>query len=459
MNDLAAVQSWLDDELPALRAEYGVPGCSVAVLAGGAVAAGATGVLNLRTGAPVSTGSLFQIGSVTKLWTTALVMQLVEAGRVDLDAPVRTYLPGFRVVDAQAGASTTPRHLLSHTSGIHGDAFIATSRGDDAVARYVDEVVPTLVQDIAPGSVLSYCNSGYTVLGRIAEVLHGKPYHVLVRELIGAPLGLERWATVPEEALLHSTAVGHVPTGADGALEPAPFWNLPASLGPAGAMLAMDARSLLAFADAHIGDETLVKTQTLEAMWRPQATIPGGLLGSTHWGLGWMLFDWDGHRVVGHDGGTYGQTCSFRMAPDAGIAVVSQVNSTASLGVHRRVMERVFDELAGITVPAPETPPARPEPADRDRFSGRFATPVTELEIGVADDGTVHATETALTEEARLLSPEAQRTALVRLDDDRLIGTEAPTGVHEVFTFLGGGAGEPATHVFRGGRALPRVAA
>jgi CubicO group peptidase (beta-lactamase class C family) len=81
----------------------------------------ATGVLNRRTGASVTADSVFQLGSVTKLWTSTLAMQLVDEGLVDLDAPVRTWLPAFRLADEQAAARITTRQLLSHTCGFYGE--------------------------------------------------------------------------------------------------------------------------------------------------------------------------------------------------------------------------------------------------------------------------------------------------------------------------------------------------
>ncbi len=114
-----------------------VPGAAVAVGMDDRLAEAATGVINLDTGVEATADSLFQVGSVTKVWTAALVMQLVREGLVDLDQPVRRYLPGFGVVDAAASDSITVRQLLAHTGGFDGDLFEDTGRGDDAVTRLV----------------------------------------------------------------------------------------------------------------------------------------------------------------------------------------------------------------------------------------------------------------------------------------------------------------------------------
>ena len=114
MQTWLTVQSWLDGNLARLIGKYDVPAASIAVFADGEVSAAAAGVLNLNTGVEATTDSIFQIGSITKLWTTTLIMQLVAEGKVDLDRPVRDYLPEFKLADEGAAAAVTPRHLLTH---------------------------------------------------------------------------------------------------------------------------------------------------------------------------------------------------------------------------------------------------------------------------------------------------------------------------------------------------------
>jgi CubicO group peptidase (beta-lactamase class C family) len=109
MSTLRDVRTWLAEQLPALIEKYDVPGAAVAVLAGGEVVDAAAGVLNKATGVEATADSLFQIGSVTKLWTSTLVLQLVDEGKVDLDVPVRTYLPELRIGDEAAAAQITAR--------------------------------------------------------------------------------------------------------------------------------------------------------------------------------------------------------------------------------------------------------------------------------------------------------------------------------------------------------------
>ena len=126
----------------------------------------------MRTGCPVPTDALFLPGSIGKVYTATLVMMLADEGKLDLDTPIRHYLPDFEVHDAHARDTVTVRHLLTHTSGFDGDLFIDTGRGDDALARYVAGCAD-LPQIVDPGRIWSYSNSGYAILGRLVEVLSG----------------------------------------------------------------------------------------------------------------------------------------------------------------------------------------------------------------------------------------------------------------------------------------------
>ena len=164
MSTLRDVEAWIDDRFPVLAREHRVPGAALGVLADGEMIDAATGVLSLATGVEATPDSVFQIGSTTKLWTASLVMQLVDEGRLDLDQPVRRYLPEFRIADEAAAASITARQLLSHTAGFEGDIFTDTGKGDDCLEKFVLTLGET-PQLFPPGERFSYNNAGYCVLG------------------------------------------------------------------------------------------------------------------------------------------------------------------------------------------------------------------------------------------------------------------------------------------------------
>jgi CubicO group peptidase (beta-lactamase class C family) len=169
---LADLAPELKEIVDRYRREDHVPGVTVAVAVGDEVIEYAAGVLNLNTGVEATTDSLFEIGSITKTFTATLVMQLVDEGLVDLDEPVRTYVPEFATPDREAAERVTVRQLLCHTSGIDGDVFDDFGCGDDALARYT-EALKSRRQLHALGQMFSYCNSGYSVLGRLIERVSG----------------------------------------------------------------------------------------------------------------------------------------------------------------------------------------------------------------------------------------------------------------------------------------------
>ncbi|HUQ59180.1 serine hydrolase domain-containing protein, partial [Lentzea sp.] len=220
-------------DLSELIARHDVPGAQVAVLADGEIRDRAAGVLSLHTGVEVTPDSVFKIGSITKIWTATLVHHLVTDGLLDLDEPVTEHLPGL-------GPGITARHLLTHTSGLDANHFTDTRTIEEFVAAIADAPRP-----FPPGAVFSYSNSGYTVLGRLVEVLRGKPFHDVLRSELVTPLQLKTVATDVYEAILHRAAIGHT----DGV--PATKWAVSYSTAPSGSHLAMSARDLMEFVRLH----------------------------------------------------------------------------------------------------------------------------------------------------------------------------------------------------------------
>ncbi|TQM84921.1 CubicO group peptidase (beta-lactamase class C family) [Saccharothrix saharensis] len=373
--------------LSELCEEHLVPGASLAVLVDGEVHECATGVLHRGTGVEATTDSLFQIGSITKLYTATLVMQLVAEGVLDLDAPVVTVLPEFAVADEVATKTVTPRQLLSHTSGIDGDFFHDTGRGDDCVAAYV-AACAGLGQNHPPGATMSYCNSGFTVLGRIVEVLTGQVWDVALRERLLDPIGAHRTVTLPEDVLRFRSALGHLGEPGEEPV-PAPVWGLARSAGPAGTINAT-AADVLRFARLHLDggrapDGTVVlPAEHVAAMHRPFVQLPAGHAARMCWGLGWITYDWPGGPVIGHDGATVGQKAFLRVVPGAGVAAVLLTNGGVPAEVSQRLFAELLGEHAGVVVPTFE-PPAEPPEVDLSRYVGSYVREGYDVEVSERD--------------------------------------------------------------------------
>ncbi|MCF6468387.1 beta-lactamase family protein [Nonomuraea sp. MG754425] len=446
MTKLATVANWLDERLPGLIAEHHVPGAVIGVHADGEHLERAAGVLNTRTGVPVTTDSLFQIGSISKVWTATLALQLVEDGRLDLDRPVRAYLPDFRPADESAALITT-RHLLCHTAGFEGDRFTDTGRGDDAIARYVD-LLGDAPQLFEPGELLSYNNAGYCVIGRIVETLRGRPYIECLREHLIRPLGLTHTATDAEEAILHRAAVGHFLSGPGGSPWPAGVWALPRSLAPAGSALAMSVGDLLAFARGRLPDGGgVLDAETVRAMRTEQVRGPLVTGHGDAWGLGWEIFHFGGHTVYGHNGDTIGQSAFLRLLPERDLAVALLTNGGHGVALHHELLGHVLDELAGIELPALPVP--RPGVIDATRYLGSYGNSSTNVTISQDDDGAIWA------EQASTGSAPPQRFQLLPHHGDTLITAQPHQGIHRTRSFVGDD-GHGRARFLHDGRALPR---
>jgi CubicO group peptidase (beta-lactamase class C family) len=357
-----------------LASETKVPGAALGIWADGQEILVAHGLLSTATGVDTTPGSLFQIGSITKVWTATMIMQLVEEGRLSLDSTVADVLAGVRLGTEDSSAEVTVRHLLTHTSGIDGDIFTDTGRGDDCVARYV-ELLAGAARNHPLGAAYSYCNSGFAVLGRMVEVLDDRIWDQSLRSRLVGPLGLTQTVTLPEEAIFHRTAVGHRDHPRES--EPVTTWALPRSIGPVG-LINASVHDILTFARLHLdggvtsAGERLLTAGSVGDMQQPQFAIPSLDGRGDAIGLSWRLNDWGGRRIFGHDGGTVGQLAYLRIDPEARFAVCLLTNSSMSETLYQRLFSEIFDEYVGVTPPPPPQPTADAIPDDLGRHVGRY---------------------------------------------------------------------------------------
>lgn len=340
-------------------ARWAVPGIAVGVLKEGETTLLAAGTANLNSGQAVAPGTLFQIGSITKIFLTTAVMRLVDEGKVSLDAPLATYLPDLRLVDADLPNRLTLRHLVTHTSGLFGDHFVDFGWGDDATARYLASLAE-LRQVHAPDETWSYCNSGFVIAGRIIEVVTGKPFETALRELVLDPLGLQHSFLFANEAIVHAVAAGHL-HGDDGRNTVATPWPIARCSNAAGGIVASTA-DLLRFAAFHMGDgtaggERVLSADSLKAMQTPQVRLNDAI----EWGLGWRLSSVDGVRTVAHDGGTNGFNAQFTVVPERNWAIAALTNSSRGSAAYRSIVRWAMAHDLGLEQPEPARVALPPE--------------------------------------------------------------------------------------------------
>ena len=206
--DFDSVDKYIQGEMK----EIGIPGLALAIVHDDQIVHQKGFGIADPSGHPVTPQILFNIASVSKAFTALAVLQLAEAGKMELDAPVQKYLPYFRVVDLNASSQITVRDLLNHVSGIPEAAGNDYSERDDTSDFALEKRVRALsaIQlDRPVGSSFEYSNANYDTLGLIVQTVSGQPYEMYVQQNIFTPLEMNNSFSSRDEALQHGLATGY----------------------------------------------------------------------------------------------------------------------------------------------------------------------------------------------------------------------------------------------------------
>lgn len=330
---------------------------------------------------PVTVDTVFPLASVTKVFTATAVMQLVERGLIDLDAPASHYLPEM----AQSGrfdAGPTVRQLLTHHSGLTGNIMegFELKEPDPTAFRKVPRLLAGLPSASAPGTVFAYCNAGYSLLGCVVEKASGTGYADFVTRGILEPLGMSRSRFFLTRADAEGAAVGYE------GRTPVPLY--PIRDIPAGGLLstASDMERFMAFVFDRGRDRVLGRA-AFDAMTRRQNA--GVVLdGDFTIGLGWWLispFAVD-ERFVSHAGDIPPWHSVLVTIPDLRIGVFLAANSSrdpsALIPLAVEIVRAVYADRVGAPVDDPPLPPkARLDGPALERLAGRYASPLGLLRI------------------------------------------------------------------------------
>jgi CubicO group peptidase (beta-lactamase class C family) len=365
-------------------------------------------------------------------------------------------MPELKLANADVAETVTMRHLLTHTSGIDGDVFTDTGRGDDCLEKYVD-LLADAAQNHPLGATFSYCNSGFSVLGRIIERLTDSTWDQAMRDRLFTPLGLTRTVTLPEEAILHAAAVGHVE--ADGKQVPTPVWGLPRSVGPAG-LITSTVADVLGFARMHLNDglaadgTRVLSEESVAAMAAFETDLPDKHVLGDSWGLGWIRFGWDDQRLIGHDGNTLGQAAFLRLLPDEGLAVTLLTNGGNTRDFYEDLYRELFAELADLEMPEPLTPPAEPVSVDLAPYLGKYERASVRLDVLERDGLAILRTE--ITGPLAALVPETvHEYPMTAVDEGLFVVKEPEAQTWTPVTFYDLPTGE--TYMHFGARATPKA--
>lgn len=353
------------------------PGVSMGIVHGGELIwAKGFGFSDREAGAPATPRTRYRIASITKLFTSTALLRLRDAGRLSLDDPVAKLIPGFAVGDPFADdPSITVRHLLTHTSGLPGEA---------AFPYWTDHEFPTMEALLAalPGQTkpfatetrFRYSNLGLALAGRVVEAVSGEPFEAYVVRHILEPLGMAETTVTSEGARRGGLAVGYGRRMPDGSRRVLPFTD---SKGlTAAANMTSNVEDLARFVAFHLGGgdwaaSPVLKLSTRREMQRVHWLFPSWKGGR---GLGFWVRPFDGRSLVGHGGWVGGYQTQISFIVEDGMGVICLTNADdGSPGLYLEQAFRVVGP-ALAKASAPERAPAQPDPA-WDAYVGSYADP------------------------------------------------------------------------------------
>jgi CubicO group peptidase (beta-lactamase class C family) len=432
----------VDSLVVAEMSRMNVPGAQIAVVQDGRVTyTRGYGVADVESGRPVTEHTLFQLGSVTKLFTATLLAQLASEGRLDLQAPISRYvtdLSGRRV------GEVTAQQLIVQTAGLM-DRFQPFGRTDDAALGEHFAALGDTVVILEPGRIFSYSNLGFSLAGYVAERATGTPFAALMDSVLLRKLGLGRATFRIQHAVTHDFSQGHgaLATGAVGVLRPVPGNSAEWPAGFLYATAAEIARVAIALMGNGVLDgERVLAPDAERAITTGYIGIPGTLTDRAGYGMHTDTIA--GERVWFKDGFEPGYSSQVKMWPDRQLAVVISSNTEQDLPA------RLLDPIAGVVSgrPAPATrlipPVERPQTAaDRAALLGRYQAR-SSIEIAEGPSG------------LELRYPRA--TAQIRMTGpDRFFVTQpGTTGGERMYLVLRDPGGR-VLYLHSGGRVIPKL--
>lgn len=346
--------------------------------------------------------TVYRIGSVSKLFTDIGVMQLVERGQLDLDAPVQKYLPDFHPHNP-FGTPLTLRQLMSHRSGLLreppiGNYFDPSELSLGAMVQSLNDTA--LVY--APETHTKYSNAGVAVVGYLLEKQSGQPFAAYLRQAVLDPMGLRNSAFQPQPELIQKLAKAYM-WSYDGLSFQAPTFEL--GMAPAGCMystvLDLARFESVLFNQGRGPNAQVLKPETLQKMWTPQFAQPGATSG---YGIGFRISQLEGHREIGHGGAIYGFATQLAALPDEKLGVVTVTTLDAANAVTSHVAQEALQLMLAAKQhsPLPEIPAATLISSEHIRqVAGRYGQGEDTVDL-TARNGELFMLRTAGGEEVRL---------------------------------------------------------
>jgi CubicO group peptidase (beta-lactamase class C family) len=355
MTPLVSYAPSLEARLDEVLAHGDVPGAAVAVSWGDEAIQAAAGVRNIGTREPATHDTLWQVGSISKIYTATLVMMLAEAGGIDLDAPVSRQLQSgwLTTADPELASAITPRQLLTHASGLDADRYFHSEGEWEAVDRFL-QALEDVAHVMEPGAGYSYSNPGFGLLETMVALTAGQAYARVLHDRLLGPIGAELTEVRLERAVSRRLALGHAKGfGGEGYWGPRWRWI---DLSPGVGGVAAALTDVLKLARLHlVNKDSLLTKPTRGAMQEPTVSTPVlSRKSAVGRGLGWAVHRWGDLTLVGHDGDTIGQQALLFLAPDRDFAFVAAGNSNRTAPRLLALAEAVIGDLLEA---APRDPP------------------------------------------------------------------------------------------------------
>jgi CubicO group peptidase (beta-lactamase class C family) len=307
----------LDALIHAAMQQWGIPGLNVMVRQHGKILEQHSyGFANLEHGVPVKAETVFQIGSIGKQFAATAVMLLVEAGKIDLEAPISTYFSGV----SESWSGVKVKHLLTHTAGVLTDFSGVDLRADLSEDELLEKILAGNLE-FAPGDQFSYSNDGYKLVGILISKVSGMFYGNFLQQEIFQPLGIDDAAIVPNRA------AGYVHQGPDLRNQD---WVSPTFNSTADGAIYMTLEDFAHWDDA-LREGKLLSTSSLKRMWTATVLNDGS---TSTYGFGWGLYETQGFRCVGHGGAWQGFTAHFFKSLNDDLSITTLTNM-AEINIER----------------------------------------------------------------------------------------------------------------------------
>jgi len=432
----------------------GAPGAVTGVLVGDRSHVASYGVTSVEHPQALDARSLFQVGSISKTFTSAAVMVLVQEGKVALDDPVSRHLPDLAAATGLDLDSITVEHTLSHQSGFDGDHLFVDRETHDLAA------LADARRMFAPGTGFSYSNAGFSIAGAVIEAASRQTFESFVRTRLLLPLGMTSASFRADDAITHQVAMPH--WLADGEafvlrrLGWQPGWELgPVDRAAAGLIASVD--HLLAwcrFQRTGLGlDGGVVLTpESLDRLHTP--VVNANLLEDI--GLDWFVEQPGGCTAIGHGGVTAGYVSDLVIVPDHELGIVTLTNATNGGAVNQVVRRWALDRFAGIVERDPEPDPSLV--VDPARFAGRYVHSFAELVVTAGPmSGTVVVTPERRQDDTAWQPPLDPPVTYAFFSADHAVSVDE-SGPARVIRFGFEPGSDRASWVLSGSRRAPRQA-